>query len=126
GRRLHEGFLGALGVPEITFEIDDVGSRDLRRVDVTGRQILRGAEIGVHGALAVRRHQDVGAAGGRTVGRGGSVERDAGGADVVAVEFSDLVILDLADKGGARAKTGDADDGVGSGSPGHFGSWAHV
>ena len=86
-------------------------------VDIGRRQILRGAEIGVHGALAVRRHQDVGAAGGGAVRRGDGFERDAGGADVVGVELSDLVVPDLADIGGARAEIGDADDGVGGRAP---------
>ena len=102
------------------------GGRDLRLVDIGGRQILRGAEIGVHGALAVRRHQDVGAAGGGAVGGRLGLEGDAGGADVVGVEAADLVVLDLADKGGAGAETGDADDGVGAGAAGHLGRRAHV
>ena len=89
-------------------------------------QFLRGAEIGVHGALAVRRHQDVGAAGGRTAGRGPGFERDAGGADVVGIEPADLVVPDLADIGGACAEIGDADDGVGRRAAGHFGRRAHV
>ncbi|MEN3347834.1 MAG: hypothetical protein V7632_1469, partial [Bradyrhizobium sp.] len=38
--RLDEGVLGVLGIPEITFEVDDGGGRDLGRVDVGGRQIL--------------------------------------------------------------------------------------
>ena len=87
--------------------------RDLRCVDVGRRQILRRAEIGVHGALAVRRHQNVGAAGGGTVGCRLGFESDAGGADVIGVEAADLVVPDLADIGGARAEAGDADDGVG-------------
>ena len=125
-RGLDEGFLGVLGVPEIAFEIDDAGGRDLRGVDIGRRQILRGAEIGVHGALAVRRHQDVGAAGGGAVRCRLGFERDAGGADVVGVEPADLVIPDLADIGGARAEIGDADNGVGGRAAGHLGGRAHV
>src|SRR5205823_11967084 len=83
-------------------------------------------EIGVHGALAVRRHQDVGAAGGGAGGGGYGLERDAGGADIVGVEGADLVGLDLADKGRAGAETGDADDDVGAGAAAHFGRRAHV
>ena len=67
-RGLDEGLLGVGGIPQITFEIDDAGGRDLRFVDIGRRQVLRRAEIGVHGALAVRRHQDVGAAGGGAIG----------------------------------------------------------
>ena len=95
-------------------------------VDIGRRQVLRGAEIGVHGALAVRRHQDVGAAGGGAVRRGLGFERDAGGADIVGIEPADLVVLDLADIGGARAEIGDADDGVGRRTAGHFRGRAHV
>ena len=91
-----------------------------------GRQILRGAEIGVHGALAVRRHQDVGAAGGGAGARGLGLESDAGGADVVGIEGADLVGLDLADEGGAGAEAGDADDGVGAGAAAHFGRRPHI
>ena len=102
------------------------GGRDLRGVDVRRGEVLRGAEIGVHGALAVGRDQNVGAArGGAAFGRLG-LEGDAGGADVVGVERADLVVLDLADKGGARAETGDADNGVGARAAGHFGRRAHV
>ena len=100
--------------------------RDLRRVDICGRQVLRRAEIGVHGALAVRRHQDVGAAGGGAVRGRLGLEGDAGGADVVGVEAADLVVLDLADIGGAGAEAGDADDGVGGRAAGHLGRRAHV
>ena len=54
------------------------------------------------------------------------LEGDAGGADVVAVEAADLVVLDLADEGGARAEAGEADDGVGAGAAAHLGRRAHV
>ena len=51
---------------------------------------------------------------------------DPGGADVVGVETADLVVLDLADIGGAGAEIGEADDGVGGRAAGHFGGRAHV
>ena len=44
----------------------------------------------------------------------------------MGVEAADLVVANLADIGGARAEIGDADDGVGSGAPGHFGGRAHI
>ena len=56
------------------------------------------------------------------LGRGAGLEGDAGGADVVGVEPADLVVLDLADIGGAGAETGDADDGIGGRAAGHFGA----
>ena len=126
GRRLDEGFLGVFRIPQIAFEIDDAGGRDLGGVDIVGRQFLRRAEIGVHGALAVRRHQNVGAAGGGPVGCGPGLERDAGGADVVGIQPPDLVVPDLADIGGAGAEAGDPDDGVGRRAAGHLGRRAHV
>ena len=125
-RGLHKGVLGAFGVPEIAFEIDDLRGRDLRGVDVGGRQVLRGAEIGVHGALAVAGHQDVGAAGRGTARRRLGLERHAGGADVVAVEPADLVVPDLADIGGAGAEAGEADDGVGGRAARHLRRRSHV
>ncbi len=114
------------GIPEIAFEIENRGGRDLGFVDIGGRQVLRRAEIGIHGALAVRRHQNVGAAGGGAAGRRPGFEGDASGADVVGVEPADLVVLDLADIGGSRAEIGDADNGVGGRSARHFGRRAHV
>ena len=127
GRGLHEGLLGVLRVPEIAFEIDERWTPRSAAASISaGRQLLRRAEIGVHGALAVRRHQDVGAAGRGTVGRGPGLERDAGGADVVGVETADLVVPDLADIGGAGAEIGEADDGVGRRAAGHLGRRAHV
>src|SRR3954454_2931100 len=110
---LDEGVLGVLRVPEVAFEINDCSPGDLGRIDVGGRQILRRAEIGVHGALTVRRHQNVGAAGRGAVFRGGRVEGDPGGTDVVDIEIADLVVLDLADIGGTRPQAADPDDGVG-------------
>ncbi|MGY4328810.1 hypothetical protein ACVWWG_003227 [Bradyrhizobium sp. LB7.2] len=124
--RLDEGLLGPRRIPEITLEINDAGAGDLGRVDVGRRQILRRAEIGVHGALAVARDQDVGAAGGGAVFRGGRVEGDAGRADIVDVELADLVVLDLADIGGARPQAADADDGVGSRAARNFRRRSHV
>ena len=70
-------------------------------VDVVRGEVLAGAEIGVHGALAVRRHQDEAARGRRPVGRGRHVEVDADRAQIVAEEPAELVVLDLADEAGA-------------------------
>ena len=44
----------------------------------------------------------------------------------MAVEPADLVVLDLADKGGARAEAGDADDGVRRRAAGHLHGRPHV
>ena len=94
--------------------------RDRVGVDVGGMQILRGAEIGVHGALAVRRHQHVAAPGRGAGGRRRRVKRDAGGADIVGEGAAELVVFDLADEGGAAAERRQADDGVGRRAAGNF------
>src|SRR6202011_87801 len=99
-----ESLLRVLRIPEIAFEINDARGRDLRLVDIIRHELLRSTEIGVHGALAVRRHQNVGAAGGRAARGGPGFERDAGGADVMGIEPADLVIPDLADIGGTGAE----------------------
>ncbi len=52
-------------------------------------------------------------------------ERDLRGADIVAVETADLVILDFADIDGARAKAGDADDGIRRRATGHLHRRSH-
>ena len=44
----------------------------------------------------------------------------------MAVKPADLVVLDLADIGRARAEIGDADNGVGRRAAGHFGRRPHV
>ncbi len=125
-RRFHEGFLGVRGIPEITLQIKHYGSRDLGGVDISRHQFLRRAEIGVHRALAIRGHHDVGAAGRRAIRRSSRLERNARGADVVRVQPADLVIPDLADIGGARAQIGDADNRVGRRPAGHLGRRPHV
>src|SRR2546430_11395812 len=60
-RRLEEGFLGARRIPEIALEVDNLSGSNGVFVDVVGVQILGGAEIGVHRALAVGRDQHVAA-----------------------------------------------------------------
>ena len=99
--------------------------RDRVGIDVGGMQVLRGAEKGVHGALAVRRHHHVAARGRRAVGGRRRVEGDAGGADVVGEGAAELVVLDLADEGRARAEARDADDGVGGRAAGNLHRRAH-
>ena len=90
-----------------------------------GDEILRSAEIGVHGALAVRRHHDVAARGRRTVGSGRRIEGDLERADVVAEDRAEIVVAHLADEGRARAEARDAGDGVGGRAAGAFGRRTH-
>src|SRR5262249_60586940 len=110
--RLEEGVLGVLRVPQVALEIGDRRAGDRLRVDVVRVQILRGAEIGVHGALAVRRDEDVAARGGRPVERRRRVEGDASRADVVGEHLPERVVAHLADEARARAEAGDAVDRV--------------
>ena len=83
-------------------------------------QILRRAEKRVHGALAVRRYEDVAARSRRTVGGRRRGEGNARGADIVGKSLAEAVVLDLADEGCARTETGNADNGIRRGTAGHF------
>ena len=70
-----------LRIPQIAFEIEDRGVPDLLLVERRRRQILGGAEEGVHRPLRVGRDQDQ-AARGRHVavaGRGGELDADRRG-----------------------------------------------
>ena len=60
-----EGGAGFDGIEQIAFEIEDLALLDQRAVEIGIGEFRRRAEIGVHGALAVRRHQDEAAAGRR-------------------------------------------------------------
>jgi hypothetical protein len=125
-RRLHKGFLGAFGVPQITFQINERGSGDLICIDIGRHQLLRRAEIGVHRTLAIGRHQNIRAAGRRTVAGGLCLEGDASGTNVVRIQMAYLVIPHLADIGGAGAETRDANNGVGCRSARYLGRRSHV
>jgi L-seryl-tRNA(Ser) seleniumtransferase len=65
---------------------------------------LTGAEEGVHGALAIGRHENQHAAGGRLAVTARRVEIDAGGAHIVAEHLAELVIGDLPDEGALQAE----------------------
>ncbi len=123
---LTKASLALVRIPQIAFEIDQRGRRDLFGVDIGRIKFLRRAEISVHGALAIRRHQNVGAAGGRAIRRRPGLEGDPGGADVMGIEPADLVVPDLADIGGAGAEAGDADNGVGGRAAGHLRRRPHI
>ena len=111
---LAESFLRRRRIPEIAFEIDDARGAHRLRVDVVGREVLAGAEIGVHGALAVRRHQDEAAGGGGAVLGERHVVMHVDGLQVVGEELAGLVVLHLADEAGLDAEGGDARRRVGA------------
>ncbi len=112
-RRLAERVLGGRRIPQVAFEIDDAGGPHEVRVDVVDREVLAGAEIGVHGALTVGRHQDVGAGRRRTVDRRRGGEMHARAPEIVGEIAADLIVADLADEGAARPELGGADRRVG-------------
>ena len=124
--RLEEGLLCRRRIPEIAFQIGHACARHRSRVDIGRREVLRRAEIGVHGALAIRRHQDEAARRGRPVIRGRGGVGDAGGADVMGEDAAQLVVAHLADEARAAAQRGDADHGVGGRTAGNLHAGAHV
>ena len=82
--RLPEGRLGLRAIEQIALQIDDARRADQLGIDLAAAELRADAEEGVHGALAVRRHQHQAAAGGLApLCRRGRRERHAGGADVV-------------------------------------------
>ena len=124
-RRLLEGVLGLVAVEQIALEIDDARRLDERGIDVGGSEMHARAEKRVHGALAVRRHEDEAARGGlAVVGRRGVVG-DAERADVVAEDAAELVGGDPADEAAFRPERGKAGDGVGSRASGALDGRAH-
>ena len=95
GRQL-EGFLGLGPVPQITFHVGDLRGLDDFPVNVGDGEVHAGAEICVHGALAVRRHQDEGARGGRAVGGRFGIKSDALCPHVMPEDGAELICLHLA------------------------------
>ena len=98
------GAAGLFGVPQIAFEIEDRSRGDQVLVHGGGWQELARAEEGVHGALAIGRHEDQHAAGGGLAVAAGRVEVDAGGAHIVAEYLAELVVGDLADESALQAE----------------------
>ena len=108
--RLPEGGLGLGPVEQIALQIDDARRGDEFRIDLAATELRADAQERVHGALAVRRHQDEGA-GCRLAALGGGRRREghAGGANVVAEHAAELVVGGLADEARLAAERGDAD-----------------
>ena len=82
--RLAERRLGLGPVEQVALEIDDARGADQLGIDLAAAELRADAQEGVHGALAVGRHQDQAAPGRLAALRGrGRLEGHAGGADVV-------------------------------------------
>src|SRR5262245_64504719 len=111
-RRLHESFLGLRRIPQVSFEIGDRRGGNLRLIDIGRPQVLRRAQIRVHGALAIRGHHDVAARRRRTANGRFRLEGNVGRTDIVDEGATEIVVPDLADKACARAEAGNADDCV--------------
>ena len=56
--RLAESGLGLGPVEQVAFEIEDAGGADEFGVHLAAAELRAHAQQGIHGALAVRRHQD--------------------------------------------------------------------
>src|SRR5262249_50604207 len=111
-RRLEESFLRVRWIPEITLKIDDLSSSNGVCVDVVRMQVLRGAEVGIHGALAIRRDQYVATCCRRAGGCRWRRKRDPGGTNVVGKDAAELVVLDLADEACSCTKACHTYDGI--------------
>ena len=114
-----------LGVPQITFEIEDRAAGDQVLVQRGCRQELARAEEGVHRPLAIGRHEDQAAPGRRLVAERRRVEIDACGAHVVGEDFAQLVVAHLADEGALQAEQRCARQRVRRRSAGDFARLAH-
>ena len=125
GRRLHEGLLGRWRIPQIAFEIGDGGGLHGRLIHIIAGEILAGTEIGVHGALAIGRHQHEAARGGGAILGGGGGEMHAHGANVVGEGVARIVSAHLADEGRFGAEGGEAHNGVGRRTAGDHRARAH-
>ena len=57
-RRFAERIFCRRRIPQITFEINNRGGSHRILINVMHGEILARTEIGVHGALAIRRHEN--------------------------------------------------------------------
>ncbi|KNA03684.1 hypothetical protein SOVF_206750 [Spinacia oleracea] len=98
------GVLGARRIPQVTFEIGDLGLRHDVVFDVFRAKIDASAKIGVHRTLAVFGDEDHRTGGRRKRAFRLRFEIDALRADIVLEDFSELVFGDLAEIGGLAAE----------------------
>ena len=117
----HHRLTRVFAVPEIAFEEQVIGPLNHVVINVVFVQLGRGTEIGVHGALGIRGHQNDRDTG--IVAVAGRCDRgdDAECFHVLAVEPARLVIADATDKSGAAAKRRDPGHGIGDRTAGRHG-----
>ena len=124
--RSHHRVTRRLRVPQIAFKIEDRRVADLLLVERALRQVLRGAEEGVHRPVPVGRDQDH-----RTRSRLAHVgsrsdELDPRGGEIMTIEFAELVGRDLADEPGAAAECRNARRRIAGRSAANLVRRAHV
>ncbi len=86
---------------------------DLRLADVSGGELVAGAEIGVHRALAARRDEDHRARRGGSVVQPAHIVMDADVAHVGIEDVAERIRRDLADKGRPPPEARNARRGIG-------------
>ncbi len=118
--------LGARRIEQVTLEVEHLRALDERAVEIQGAQLDAGAEVGVHRALRVRRHQDEAARGRGTHARRRHAIGDTRGGDVMAEHPAQLVVADQADITRAAAQRGEPRHGVGDRSAGHLHPGPHL
>src|SRR5690606_21456664 len=101
-------FLRVGRIPEVTFKIGHLGSLRLVLFHILRPELGACAEVGVHGSLAIWRHEDHGARGGRKIAKRSRIECYALRANIMAVDIAELVLCDLSEIGGAPAQASQA------------------
>ena len=120
GDGLARGVLGGFLVPQIAFDIEDTGLGHVFLVHVIGGQLAAGAQIGIHAALAVRRHRDQAGGGGGTLRGGHAGKGDALFGHGLGEDLAQTVIEHLAEIDAGAAQRGQARQRVGGAAAGHF------
>ena len=120
-----EGGLGRRWVEQIAFQINNPRAGNGGLVQISLPKGHAGAKEGVHGALAIRAHQNQATCGGRTAGQRRGWEMDAGGGDVVAEHLAQPIIRDFPKIADLRAKPGCHRAGIGRRPAAAFNPRAH-
>ena len=120
-----EGRLGRRRVEQIAFQIDNPRAGNGGLVQISLPKGDAGAKEGVHGALAVGRHQNQAARGGGAAGKGRGWESHASGGDVMAERLTQPIIRDLAKIANLRTKPCCHCTSVGRRPAAAFNAWAH-
>jgi len=118
--------LSAWRVPEIALEIGHLCACRLVGFHVLRSKLDAGAEIGVHRAFAIRRHEDHRTRRWRLAFQRLGIESDALGSDVVGIDAAKLVVGDLAEECRAATKACDAGSRVARATARGLGRRAHA